>query len=109
LSDAKAQGCFGVVVKTVNSQDNGRLTTPTELQNLRDACTSCGLVLAIDETMTAIRCGAPFAHQRPEYQGIKPDLVFFGKALGAQGIAVNFDGAYFTARCLGLDSPQRRR
>ncbi|KAL2417894.1 hypothetical protein ABEF95_005479 [Exophiala dermatitidis] len=52
-------------------------------------------MLVIDETVTAVRCGAPFAHQRPEYKAVgKPDLVFFGKGLCANGIAINFDGPY---------------
>lgn len=93
----------------MSNQRNGRVIDPSELHNLASSCEANGLLLAIDETITALRCGAPFAHQRPEYAkgpSGKPDLVFFGKALGAQGIAVNFDGPFM--RRLGIDAPARR-
>lgn len=108
LRGQKQQGCIGVIVEIVCNQANGRVITPSELQDLSNACQECGLMFAIDETITALRCGAPFAYQRPEYGGIqKPDLVFFGKALGAQGIAINFDGPYMIR--LGIHDPSRRR
>lgn len=107
LSTAKLLGCIGVVVEVVNNQFHGRVTTPEELRILSEACTENGLILAIDETITALRCGAPFAYQRPEYKGIrKPDLVFFGKALGANGIGINFDGPYLNR--LGIDKPSKK-
>lgn len=102
LSQAKRQGCIGVVVEMVSNQRNGRITTPDEFHNLSEACRESGLILAVDEAMTAMRCGAPFAHQRPEYKDSKPDLVFFGKALGAQGIAINFDGLWMSR--LGIET-----
>jgi hypothetical protein len=107
LSIAKLQGCIGVVVEIVSNQFNGRVTTPKELHNLSQACRENGLILVIDETITALRCGAPFAHQRPEYKDIeKPDLVFFGKALGINGIGINFDGPYM--RRLGIEAPSKK-
>jgi hypothetical protein len=90
-------------VEIVNNQFDGRVTTSDELRNLSEACRESGLILAIDETITAIRCGAPFAHQRPEYKdSSKPDLVFFGKAMGANGIGINFDGPCMSR--LGIDT-----
>ncbi|CAI7622472.1 unnamed protein product [Penicillium glandicola] len=108
LSEAKQQGCIGVIVEIVSNQFNGKITTPEEFRTLCEACRETGLLLAVDETITALRCGAPFAYQRPEYQGgPKPDLVFFGKALGAQGIGINFDGLQLSR--LGIQSPLRKR
>ncbi|KAF8846863.1 hypothetical protein BDZ45DRAFT_682263 [Acephala macrosclerotiorum] len=106
LSEAKQHGCIGVIVEIVNNQSVGRVTTPDELRNLSEACRESGLILAIDETITALRCGAPFAHQRPEYKHSKPDIVFFGKALRAQGIGINFDGPYVSR--LGIDTPSKK-
>jgi hypothetical protein len=64
---------------------------------LKAICARHRLLLIVDETMTAIRCGAPFAFQRPEYAAqephLQPDLVIFGKGLGVSGMAINFDGA----------------
>ncbi|EXJ92221.1 hypothetical protein A1O3_00771 [Capronia epimyces CBS 606.96] len=108
LSHAKQLGCIGVIVEIVNNQLHGRVTTPEQLRNLMDACKQTGLMLVIDETITAVRCGAPFAHQRPEYRAVgKPDLVFFGKGLGANGIGINFDGPYLQR--LGIDAASKRR
>jgi hypothetical protein len=108
LQELKQQGCIGVIVEIVCNQADGRVMSPDELYNLSKACQECGLMLAIDETITALRCGAPFAYQRPEYENnTKPDLVFFGKALSAQGIAINFDGPYMSR--LGIDVPLRKR
>lgn len=104
LANSKKLGCIGVVVEIVNNQCNGRVTTPEELQNLSDACAENGLLLAIDETITAIRCGAPFAFQRPEYRHTRPpDLVFFGKALGASGAAIHFDAPFMQRLGIGKD------
>lgn len=107
LTLAKQQGCIGVIVKIVNNQSDGRVTTPDGLHSLSEACHESGLIFVIDETMTALRCGAPFAHQRPEYRDIsKPDLVFFGKALCAHGIGINFDGPCKSRLC--IETPSRK-
>ncbi|KAI3120206.1 hypothetical protein CBS147326_9554 [Penicillium roqueforti] len=108
LSEAKQQGCIGVIVEIVSNQSNGKITTPEEFRMLCEACRETGLLLAVDETITALRCGALSAYQRSEYRdGPKPDLVFFGKALGAQGIGINFDGLLLSR--LGIQSPLRKR
>jgi hypothetical protein len=108
LTDAKRRGCIGVIIEIVQNQASGRVLSPHELHNLREACTETGLLLAVDEALTAIRCGAPFAHQRPEYSGtVSPDLVFFGKALVASGVGIRFD-APFTSK-LGIRTTLDRR
>jgi hypothetical protein len=108
LAHAKKQGCIGVVVEIVCNQYNGRITSPGELRNLSDACIENGLLFAIDESITAIRCGAPFAYQLPEYsQTPAPDLVFFGKALGACGIGVHFEAPFMQR--LGIQGDNHKR
>ena len=57
------------------------------LQGLRDICTQEGTVLIFDEVITGFRIAYGSA---PEYFGIKPDMVCFGKIIGA-GLPV---GAY---------------
>lgn len=108
LTDAKRRGCIGVIVEIVQNQASGRVLAPHEFHNLREACTETGLLFAVDEALTAIRCGAPFSHQRPEYAGtVPPDLVFFGKALVANGVGIRFD-APFTSK-LGIRTALDRR
>ena len=108
LETAKQQGCIGVIVEIVNNQYSGRVTSPEELRVLGEACSENGMILAVDETITAMRCGAPFAYQRPEYKDIcSLDLVFFGKALGTNGIGINFQGSYM--KRLGILTPERRK
>ncbi|KAK0741308.1 hypothetical protein B0T18DRAFT_472900 [Schizothecium vesticola] len=108
LTDAKWGGCIGVIVEIVQNQASGRVLSPHELHSLREACTETGLLLAVDEALTAIHCGAPFAHQRPKYSGtVSPDLVFFGKALVVSGVGIRFD-APFTSK-LGIRTTLDRR
>jgi hypothetical protein len=108
LRTARQEGCIGVIVEVVNNQYSGRVTTPTEMNNLSEACAENGLLLVVDETVTSIRCGAPFAHQRPEYAEMKPpDLVIFGKALAVSGIGINFEGS--VAARLGIATDKHRR
>jgi hypothetical protein len=108
LGDAKKRGCIGVIIELVQNQAGGRVLKAVELRNLREACSETSLLLGADEALTAIRCGAPFAYQRPEYMCIPPpDLVFFGKALVANGVAIRFD-APFTER-LAIRAEREKR
>ena len=51
------------------------------------------MVLIVDEALTAMRCGAPFAYQLPQYEKSGfPDLVLFGKAVRTNGIAIEWRG-----------------
>ena len=101
VQEAKSRGCIATVVEMVSSK-GGEILPPEELANLSTACRIAAMPLIIDECLTAIRCGAPFVYLRPEYSHIeKPDLVFFGKAVGTNGIAVNFDGPVISK--LGYD------
>ncbi|KAK2745944.1 hypothetical protein FQN55_006016 [Onygenales sp. PD_40] len=91
LAQAKREGCIAVVVDMV-STENGSVLPPERFKLLQTCCAENKLWLIVDEALTAIRCGAPFAFQRSEYGVGNPDLVAFGKGLGASGIAINFDG-----------------
>lgn len=90
LAKAKWQGCIAVVVDIVSTED-GSILPPEQFKLLQTCCAENKLWLIVDEALTAIRCGSPFAFQRSEYGVEKPDLVAFGKGLGTSGIAINFD------------------
>ncbi|KAF4858497.1 hypothetical protein CGCSCA2_v007203 [Colletotrichum siamense] len=95
LYEAKDQGCIGIIIEIVENQYNGRVLDPRLLERLATICAEESLLLAVDETLTAIRCGAPFSFLREEYSHVaSPDIVFFGKATGIQGTAVDFDGQF---------------
>ncbi|KXH53982.1 hypothetical protein CSAL01_09865, partial [Colletotrichum salicis] len=105
---AREAGCIGIIVEMVETQFNGRVLEPSLLKRLSAMCAEHQLLLAVDETLTAIRCGAPFCFQREEFSDIiSPDLVFFGKATGSQGIAINFDGQFL--KRFGLSGSSRGR
>ncbi|KAL8758168.1 MAG: hypothetical protein Q9184_004009 [Pyrenodesmia sp. 2 TL-2023] len=92
IKKAKNGGCVVFLVEVVRSRD-GRAMAPDIWQATVEACKVHGLFLIVDEALTAIRCGAPFAHQLPEYrQHGRPDLVLFGKGVRTCGIAVDWDG-----------------
>ncbi|KAI0160740.1 hypothetical protein GGR57DRAFT_490364 [Xylariaceae sp. FL1272] len=92
---AKAKGCIAVVFDIISTED-GEVLPPATFGIIKECCSRNRLLLIIDETMSALRCGAPFAFQRPEYaqEGVnfQPDLVIFGKGIGVSGIAINFGG-----------------
>ncbi|KAF2755569.1 hypothetical protein EJ05DRAFT_478545 [Pseudovirgaria hyperparasitica] len=112
---AKAQGAIAVVFDMVSTED-GSVLSVEQYAQLKLAAQRNRLLIIVDETMTAIRCGAPFAFQRPEYNTnikvkhstngvngnstnganstipIQPDLVIFGKGLGISGVAIGFSG-----------------
>ncbi|KAL2825779.1 hypothetical protein BDW59DRAFT_161450 [Aspergillus cavernicola] len=90
LAEAKRQGCVAVVVDMV-STENGAILSPERFKLLKKCCAEQKMWLIVDEALTAIRCGAPFAFQRDKYGEDKPDLVSFGKGLGVSGIAISFD------------------
>ncbi|KAK1566057.1 uncharacterized protein LY79DRAFT_681879 [Colletotrichum navitas] len=93
LYEARKNGCIGILVEIVEDQYNGRVMDPNMLERLGAMCMEEHLLLAVDKTLTAIRCGAPFSFQR-ENGKTPPDLVFFGKALGVHGTAIGFGGQF---------------
>lgn len=92
---AKNHGCIAMVFDMVSTND-GSVLSPENFAKLQVMCIKHKLLMIVDETMTAIRCGAPFAFQRPEYSQAtplgRPDLVIFGKGMGVSGVAMSFDG-----------------
>lgn len=98
--------CIAFFVEIVRSQD-GRVLSPEQWRASLESCGKYDIVLIVDEAMTAVRCGAPFAHQLPEYrcQG-RPDLVLFGKGIRTSGVAVDWNGT--NIKNLGIVSDDNR-
>jgi len=88
---ARDRGCRAVVVEMVCSKD-GRPISPTAWQVLYQACEKYSMLLVVDEAMTAVRSGYPFAHQHPDYKQYLPSLVVFGKGFQTAGVAVYRNG-----------------
>ncbi|KAI1463653.1 pyridoxal phosphate-dependent transferase [Daldinia caldariorum] len=99
FADAKAKGCIAVVFDLVSTED-GLVLRPDDFGRIKACCARNRLLLIVDETMTAMRCGAPFAFQRQEYvrkeADKQPDLVIFGKGIGVSGVAIGFKGVITT-------------
>lgn len=108
LERAKGEGCIGVLVEIVANHQQGPVLDPQIFDTIGVLCAEKGLVFAADETLTAIRCGSPFAFQGPNYTGCRyqPDIVFFGKSLVARGFAANFHGPML--RRLNVDSTRQQ-
>jgi hypothetical protein len=98
IRGAKEAGCIALLIELIRSTDqHGHTLQPEQLRRLMHSCSTHGVFVVMDECTTAIRCGAPFSYQRPEYARVfeqygKPDLVVFGKALGLSGLGVDFNG-----------------
>lgn len=92
LRSLRKRGIIAVVVEIVRQSD-GHLLSQKEWETICECCESAGLYLIVDESLTAIRCGAPFAYQLRQYRKYKPSFVIFGKAL-APGIAIVWDGLH---------------
>lgn len=94
-------GYFAVMVEIVSSE-TGRALSPAYWDALVRNCRDAGLFVIVDEGLTAVRCGAPFAHQRPEYSIHAPSMVLFRKGFRVAGLAVNPQGC--NIHRLGLDT-----
>lgn len=103
---AKAAGCTTLIAEIVRSA-NGTVVSALSWRRLLEACKRHTLVFVVDEAMTAVCCGAPFAHQLPKYQkyGL-PDLILFGKGVKTNGIAIEWDG--INIHNLGITHPNER-
>ncbi|KAG7007497.1 hypothetical protein G7Y79_00009g026060 [Physcia stellaris] len=102
---AKNDGCVALIAEIVRAED-GKPINERVWGSILAACNKHDLILIVDEALTAIRCGAPFAYQLPQYSthGF-PDLVLFGKAVRTNGIAVEWRG--INIQKLGIkDRPQ---
>ena len=104
---AKRTGCVALIAEMVRARD-GVVITQTMWKSLLRACTKHDLVLIVDEALTAIRCGAPFAYQLPQYEKHGyPDMVLFGKAVKTNGIAIDWRGINMSK--LAITDPEERR
>lgn len=103
---AKRTGCVALIAEIVRARD-GVVISQSAWRHLLRACEKNNLVLVVDEALTAIRCGAPFAYQLPQFQkhGV-PDLVLFGKAVRTNGIAADWRGV--NMKKLEVTDPEER-
>ena len=103
---AKREGCVALIAEIVRACD-GVVISQTAWKLLLKACKKHSLVLVVDEALTAIRCGAPFAYQLPQFQkhGL-PDLVLFGKAVKTNGVAIDWRG--INMQKLRITDPEER-
>ena len=106
VREAKAEGCIALIAEIVSATD-GSVISSVAWKNLLSACREHCLVLIVDEALTAMRCGAPFAYQLSRYaKSGFPDLVLFGKAVRTNGIAVEWRG--INIRKLGINLKDKR-
>ncbi|KAI4243471.1 MAG: hypothetical protein L6R40_003473 [Gallowayella cf. fulva] len=103
---AKNAGCIALITEMVRAGD-GKVITELAWKYLVESCEREGIVLVVDEALTAVRCGAPFAYQLQEYKRYGyPDLVLFGKAIRTNGVAVEWRGG--NMRKLGIGGREGR-
>ncbi|KAL8680739.1 MAG: hypothetical protein Q9186_003086 [Xanthomendoza sp. 1 TL-2023] len=106
VKKAKSQGCVALITEIVRAGD-GKVISERAWKYLLEACEEHGLFLVVDEALTSIRCGAPFAYQLPQYsQHGYPDLVLFGKAVRTNGLAVEWRGSNILK--LGIEDQEDR-
>ena len=92
IGDAKTHDCIALIVEIVRSKD-GWVMDPNVWKATVSACKKHQMVLIVDEALTAIRCGAPFAHQLNKFRiHGRPDLVLFGKGIRTSGVAIDWKG-----------------
>lgn len=106
FTDLVKTGHIAMVLEMA-SQSNGRVVIAREWETIAECCEKTGLYLIVDGVFTAFRCGAPFTYQLPRYLKYKSSFVVFGKAVGASGLALVWDGVFI--RRFGLADPQRER
>jgi hypothetical protein len=111
LHTAKHNGCVAVFAEIISTSD-GSVMSSSLFEAIQVACTQNDLFFVVDEALSAIRCGAPFAFQGDEYIPActtygGPDFVVFGKGLGVSGIGINFDGQM--VRKLGFKTLEQRQ
>ena len=92
VGKVSSDGCVVLVFKIVRAKDGTCLST-TAWERIVKACQKHSLILVVDEALTAIRYGSPFACQSDRYQRHgHPDFILFNKAIKTHGIAVDWEG-----------------
>jgi len=80
----------GILVEPIQGEAGINVPSPGYLRELRKVCSEKGILLMLDEIQTGFaRTGKMFAF---EHEGIKPDVLMVGKALGG--------GLYPVSACL---------
>jgi ornithine--oxo-acid transaminase len=71
---------IGILVEPIQGEAGINIPSPGYLKELRKVCTEKGILLILDEIQTGFcRTGRMFAF---EHEGVKPDILCVGKALG---------------------------
>ena len=71
---------IGILVEPIQGEAGINVPSPGYLKELRKTCTDKGILLMLDEIQTGFcRTGRMFCFQ---HEGIKPDILMVGKALG---------------------------
>jgi len=71
---------IGILVEPIQGEAGINVPSPGYLKELRKVCTDKGILLMLDEIQTGFcRTGKMFCFQ---HEGIKPDILMVGKALG---------------------------
>jgi len=71
---------IGILVEPIQGEAGINVPSPGYLRELRKVCTEKGILLMLDEIQTGFcRTGKMFCFQ---HEGIKPDILIVGKALG---------------------------
>ena len=74
------ENTIGILVEPIQGEAGINVPSPGYLRELRRICTDKGILLILDEIQTGFaRTGRMFAF---EHEGIKPDILCVGKALG---------------------------
>ncbi len=80
FENAITPNTIGIMVEPIQGEAGINVPSPGYLKELRRICTEKGILLIIDEIQTGFaRTGKMFAF---EHDGIKPDILCVGKALG---------------------------
>ncbi|KAG8162823.1 hypothetical protein KVR01_007301 [Diaporthe batatas] len=87
FDELASSGHFGVFVEMMSSRD-GKPLEPAIWNRVAQQCSRTGLVLVVDEAMTAVRCGEVFMHKMPQYKQHAPSIVVFGKGFQTAGCAL---------------------
>jgi len=78
---------IGILVEPIQAEAGILIPDKGYLKNLREICNENGILLILDEIQTGLaRTGKMFAFQ---HEGIKPDIICVGKALGGGVIPVS--------------------
>ncbi len=80
FEEAINSNTIGILVEPIQGEAGINVPSPGYLKELRRICTEKGILLILDEIQTGFaRTGKMFAF---EHEGIKPDVLCVGKALG---------------------------